>query len=143
MYESVIQSDSGVLEVYLRGYQSGFGATIICEAGDSCDIFCFHNGCQMLYLECEQNSVCNITLNNNDSAITIPAIQNRNEYDYSVFDGAFSTLSNDELCNNALNFVFDNYLERTQIIENSGPVCCRGDQSCKNAESNFQQSIQH
>eukprot|EP01084_Bolivina_argentea_P148518 259632_1 len=74
LYESIIDSElvpNNILTVELKGYQSGFGATIICRAGDICDIYCHNNGCEMLYLECEQNSNCNILFYFN---ITIPPI---------------------------------------------------------------------
>eukprot|EP01084_Bolivina_argentea_P275490 469831_1 len=85
MIDSLLVTDN-TLKIYLRGYQSGFGATIICRTGDICNIYCYNNGCEMLYVECEQNSNCNILLNNNDPSITIPPITNINEYNYSSYD---------------------------------------------------------
>eukprot|EP01084_Bolivina_argentea_P237802 399552_1 len=70
LYESIIQSNA-TLSVHLPGYQSGFGGTILCKSGDICTVYCYYNGCQMLNLECEENSVCNITLNNNYNDSTI------------------------------------------------------------------------
>eukprot|EP01084_Bolivina_argentea_P019820 36850_1 len=142
LYESIIDSrfvinfNSQTLNVYLYGYQSGFGATIICRAGDVCNIYCYNNGCEMLYVECEENSDCNILLNNNDASITIPPITDMNEYDYTLYDIKHVT---NELCDNASNFVYDNNNEHSGIIEineqNTGPVCCRGYLSCKNTVS--------
>eukprot|EP01084_Bolivina_argentea_P148517 259631_1 len=131
------------LNAYFYGYQSGFGATVICRAGDMCNIHCYNNGCEMLYVECEENSNCNILLNNNDSNITIPPITDVNEYDYALYDIKYDTqilsVSNNELCDNAPDFVYDNYNEHSGIIEineqNTGPVCCRGFSSCENTVS--------
>eukprot|EP01084_Bolivina_argentea_P035012 64912_1 len=136
LYASIIDSQfviNNELNVYLYGYQSGFGGTILCRAGDICNIYCYNNGCEMLYLECEQNSDCNILLNNNDAHITIPPIRNLNEYDYTLYNIKYNSKTY-ELCENVSNFVYDNYREQKGIIEtneqNSGPVCCRGSHSC-------------
>eukprot|EP01084_Bolivina_argentea_P019821 36852_1 len=157
LYASVIDSQlvTDSLNVHLYGYQSGFGATVICRAGDICNIYCYNNGCEILYVECEQNSECNILQGYemgmmeerrillNDSSITIPPITDMNEYDYTFYDIKYDTqtlnITNNKLCDNASNFVYDNNNEHSGIIEineqNTGPVCCRGYLSCKNTVS--------
>eukprot|EP01084_Bolivina_argentea_P021885 40677_1 len=61
-----------------------------------------------------------------------------NEYDYTLYDIKYDSnslsVTNNELCDNTSNFVYDNYNEHRGIIEinerNTGPVCCRGARSC-------------
>eukprot|EP01084_Bolivina_argentea_P057464 104993_1 len=129
-------------EVYLSGFQAGYGSTIKCTSGNTCNIYCFGNGCEMA-LVCPENSNCNIILNNNDPTVTIPPIQNINDYNYDFYDMKYKsnilTLNNEYACNNATQFVYDNYNETTEIIDmnqqNGGPVCCRGSYSCLSAGS--------
>eukprot|EP01084_Bolivina_argentea_P276932 472636_1 len=71
--------------VSLSGYQSGYGSTIKCIAGNTCYIYCYGNGCEMALI-CPGNSNCNIILSNNDPTITIPPIQNINDYNYDFYD---------------------------------------------------------
>eukprot|EP01084_Bolivina_argentea_P057462 104990_1 len=131
-------------EVYLSGFQAGYGSTIKCTSGNTCNIYCFGNGCEMA-LVCPENSNCNIILNNNDPTVTIPPIQNINDYNYDFYDMKYKsnilTLNNEYACNNATQFVYDNYNETTEIIDmnqqNGGPVCCRGSESCAGSNISF------
>eukprot|EP01084_Bolivina_argentea_P057463 104992_1 len=144
LYGSIIYSNT----VILRGYQSGYGATIKCTADgfNSCNIWCFGNGCEMaLVILNSCNFNCNIILNNNDPTVTIPPIQNINDYNYDFYDMKYKsnilTLNNEYACNNATQFVYDNYNETTEIIDmnqqNGGPVCCRGSESCAGSNISF------
>eukprot|EP01084_Bolivina_argentea_P152361 265801_1 len=76
LYGAIIYTSN---EVYLDGFQTGYGSTIKCIPGNTCNIYCYGNGCQMA-LVCPENSNCNIILNNNDPTITIPPVQNINDY---------------------------------------------------------------
>eukprot|EP01084_Bolivina_argentea_P276933 472637_1 len=82
LYGSIIYISN---KVYLLGYQTAFGSTIKCTLGNTCNIYCYGNGCQMALI-CPKTSNCNIILNNNDPTITIPPIQNINDYNYDFYD---------------------------------------------------------
>eukprot|EP01084_Bolivina_argentea_P066192 120660_1 len=141
LYGSTIDSNDFngyVLTVYLDGYQSGFGATIICRSGDTCNIYCYFNGCQMLFVFCEDDMDCNVILNTNDPTITIPPIKNQSHYNEDAFGMIFAhEYKTETLCNenSSTTFVYDNYRQKrsetiNMNVHNGGPVCCRGDLSC-------------
>eukprot|EP01084_Bolivina_argentea_P042614 78573_1 len=145
LYNAVIDSKdlTSALDVTLRGYHAGFGSKIICRSGDYCSINCVGNACEGLYVECEDTNNCNVELFN-------PATM-KTEFDQSklnlFYNSSILTRNNDEACNSQLtNFtVFDAYQQQggynggedIVIIGNttSGPICCRGKESCTNIEN--------
>eukprot|EP01084_Bolivina_argentea_P242035 406147_1 len=135
LYGSTVDTNhtpNGQLTVSLQGYQSGFGGKIICRSGDVCNIYCYFNGCQMLYLSCEDGNNCNIILNSN---ITIPPITHMNDFDDSLYDIKYPNYKTEQLCSKSSNnFVYDDENEQDANVytnvSNGDPVCCRGASSC-------------
>ena len=47
--KAVIDSENNMsLQIYMYGYYSGTGASIICRDGSHCTVYCKHNGCKKL-----------------------------------------------------------------------------------------------
>eukprot|EP01083_Nonionella_stella_P029016 79960_1 len=59
---------AGTLEIYFRGYYAGYNATLHCNGGTICNIYCFYNGCGGLVIDCHINANCII---NNETASVI------------------------------------------------------------------------
>eukprot|EP01084_Bolivina_argentea_P218064 370123_1 len=125
-------------KIYLEGYYAGFGGTIICYPETNCTIMCYGNGCYMLYLQCLGINNCII---NKQSVDTIAPITNFSDLNTSIlntlsYNSEILTASNDAQCMGQN--VFDDWAEirnGADIIingDNEGPICCRGEASCRN-----------
>ena len=52
---SLIYPNADNAEFYFYGVYSGYNATVICNDGYTCNIYCYNNGCNDLTLKCENN----------------------------------------------------------------------------------------
>eukprot|EP01084_Bolivina_argentea_P302559 522263_1 len=125
-------SGLNTVAISFRGHLSGFGATIICYLGTQCDIYCYGNGCFMLYIQCAQP--CNII---KGSVNTIVPITNLSDLNVSTFNKLYNSVSNEIICNGiGVTNIFDNWQHVSgNITSHQEPICCRGDSSCANAEN--------
>eukprot|EP01084_Bolivina_argentea_P256609 432090_1 len=148
LYGAIINT-SGLINnvsITLSSYYAGFGAHIICYPQIYCNINCMvDTGCYMLYIECLGISNCII---NTTSNYTMNPITNSNNFNMTtpsndiMYNSEILTISNDYKCNNqGTQNIFDNKDERYNgpdiviNIDNHGPICCRGYQSCFNIDN--------
>eukprot|EP01084_Bolivina_argentea_P021888 40680_1 len=136
-------NNTNQLVVSLRGYHAGFGATIICHAGDICTVKCSNNACHMLRYICLGIDNCIIDIRSSD---TIHPIRNITEFNPNtlnlLYNSTETSSDNEEACNLPHNhYVYDDSWEcSTDIVSISNnnnsnlidPICCRGRESCAN-----------
>eukprot|EP01083_Nonionella_stella_P123660 372728_1 len=131
--QNVIIFSTNNSEIFLHGYQAGFGGTMYCQTDHICTINCKANGCAMFYVQCD--GICTINSHSNDTVapITNPVAYNRSMADFlHVYD------TTDDACTEQQEFTFDN--GRQNVNENSNDIvhntqngdhiCCRGSRSC-------------
>eukprot|EP01084_Bolivina_argentea_P043088 79417_1 len=125
---SLYASNIKAQNIYFRGYQSGYGSHVTSKPNDICTIYCYATGCQMTV-----NDKCIVILNNNNTAITIPPIENINEYNNNLLHFNMLTIQTNDQCNKT--HTFDNYNQATSSIDINQTVCCRAGNSCYGAGS--------
>ena len=145
---------------YFRGAFAGYNATVTCNSGDICYIYCYGNGCFNLnlvsnggefridctYAVIDYNNITdNVCLYNNDTGIdsdtyiyttynhyNIPSLV---DVEMSTLDNSFepcvSTATNATHCIDYQECMIMNTSYTT--ISNNGPVCCSGSESCNGA----------
>eukprot|EP01084_Bolivina_argentea_P068051 123839_1 len=146
------------MRVYLEGYHSGFGATIICQDTDVCDIYCYGNACDMTRIKCLAHDNCNILTEHTDlyringvfyaqpdNAISPESNITDVTYNHLLSQRNFSFLynqlhwgNNDAACNdkatNSITFDDGYWQNLTDIISVDADIqdliCCRGYMSC-------------
>eukprot|EP01084_Bolivina_argentea_P019397 36073_1 len=121
------QNSAATLDIYLNGYHAGYDTNITCREGRTCLIHCTFNGCINLFLDCyAQNCVVNGLSNDPIQPI-------------SYTESFCSTQPN------ALNFDdADELPSSTEIVldtTNTGPMCCRGETSCRQVNINVTRAI--
>ena len=60
---SIFYSNSTLTELSFKGADSGYNATVNCGTGHQCDIFCYHNSCTNMIVQCKDIIIDNT---NND-----------------------------------------------------------------------------
>eukprot|EP01083_Nonionella_stella_P268686 908568_1 len=115
----------GTLHIYLKGFYSGYGATIRCRSHHNCTIHCTAYTCTSLDLLCDTNATC-ITKPSFNSSINDPFLVRY----YNAFT---VSQTNDMACTSSRTFdAFKEMYQYNGSLNNTGdgPLCCRGFLSC-------------
>eukprot|EP01084_Bolivina_argentea_P184181 317706_1 len=122
------------INIYLRGHYAAYGATLHCNVGHECNIYCDgRTSCSMFYIIC--SGTCNVIKNSID---TIPPITNISQFnpsqDVLLYDSLSVTANKDAACSNQTNeWTFDIFQELKANITVStsvGVMCCRSHGAC-------------
>eukprot|EP01083_Nonionella_stella_P268687 908569_1 len=127
----------GTLHIYLKGFYSGYGATIRCRSHHNCTIHCTAYTCTSLDLLCDTNATC-ITKPSFNSSINDPFLVRY----YNAFT---VSQTNDMACTSSRTFdAFKEMYQYNGSLNNTGdgPLCCRGASSCESIHNiNYSSSI--
>lgn len=149
---ATIQStnDFNDLDVYLGGYFAGYGATVVCQDGDTCEINCYGNACYNLSFICQSGASCSVVCDNNAS-IACPNGYQENTfveldqvYEFELLYNALQiSKDNDDICNSnsesdssigtiSSNNLCDDSFECNAAanFDANSSICCRGRESC-------------
>lgn len=154
LHSAEIFSATNDPSIYFYGYYSGYNATITCESGDTCDIYCYGNGCYGLFLDCHDAATCNVyncneTINIacpidvvDGTAVTLPALlEDYQESDW--LDMYNISIYHDDICNNVT--IATRYDDADDTTSNMGVtdisigsgnfLCCRAFVGCGGLDS--------
>eukprot|EP01083_Nonionella_stella_P151870 485947_1 len=138
LLNATIESNGVDSEIVLYAYHSGFGATVLCQANDTCTFKCSGNGCYNLYANC--TGTCIFLALYEGSEVIFP-ITNFSLFnaDYYTLESSYNSLqiitANDMECNNETALTYDHYNEledfdNDTIIAADSTLCCRGSWGC-------------
>jgi len=137
------------------GWHAGYGATIYCQNGDICTVYCKNNGCMGLNLICDDGICNNVAiscdgLNNVCPAVGIlsiipegPIFDPFSKYQLRPYDIDDIYDDNTFLCDSNSDYTScndyqdDNCYEKTLTISQDKNLCCRGVYSCKSSSINI------
>ena len=134
--------------ITFHGHYSGIGATVICSSGHVCNIECIMNGCNGVTLvsngtfsvtcndNAEQSDICPNGMALLSSFMTDTNVDFKMPYLDNLTVTQFEKQGHlvSDICNSSVTdaIVCDGDSECTSstILQNTGPICCRGSESC-------------
>eukprot|EP01083_Nonionella_stella_P149706 475872_1 len=138
LLNATIDSSGVALELRLYGYYSGFGATVLCQANDTCEFACSVDGCYNLYANCIGTCTFSVPYAGPNAVFPLTDLSLFNADNYTLdilYDSQQIVTANDMECNDEMSLTFDRYedleIENETIIMTDTTVCCRGRYSCR------------
>eukprot|EP01083_Nonionella_stella_P136757 416292_1 len=151
LYNATIHSAIDELLVYLYGSNAGFGASIFCHLGHSCEIYCYATGCNMLYISCE--GVCDVQMNSMDTVHPITCDPSGCNSPYNIPDKWASYYAKDLLYDSSalaksindaceIESSLDDFQSPASTVLIEGNVCCRGSNACEGLDIESPTSVE-
>eukprot|EP01084_Bolivina_argentea_P274170 467249_1 len=139
LFNATMNVLNGVVNANFRGYYSGYQAIINCYDGTECNIYCYHNGCGGLLLNCYGTAICNV--NNKTYFALLPNKTPTNDILF-LNSSEITRLSEEQCSLQTDDKTFDVFQEHYQgadimYVSDVGPICCRAVESCSTTKISY------